>query len=256
MLDRPLVVFDLETTGIDPATDRIVEIAAVRIETDGQREARTRRVNPERPIPPDATAVHGIRDEDVRDAPTFRQIARALLRWIDGADLAGYNIARFDLPLLEREMRDSGLDLGRADRRIVDAMSIFHRKERRDLAAAVRFYLGREHAGAHSAAADVEAAAEVLDAQLGRYDDLPRSVSDLAAWIAAERGEGAERSPKLTWRDAEPVFAFGRHQGRSVADVARESPDYLRWILAADFPPETKQVVREVLERCTGGQST
>lgn len=255
-LDRPLVVFDLETTGIDPATDRIVELAALRIEPDGRRETRTRRVNPERAIPPEATAVHGIRDEDVRDAPTFRQIARSFLRWIEGADLAGFNVARFDLPLLEREMRESGLDLGRADRRIVDAMTIFHRKERRDLSAAVRFYIGREHAGAHSAAADVEAAADVLDAQLGRYEDLPRALGDLVAWIGAERGDGSERAAKFGWRDGEAVFGFGRHQGRTVADVARESPDYLRWILDADFPTEIKRVVREALARPLDGQST
>ena len=254
-LDRPLVVFDLETTGTDPATDRVVEIAVLRVETDGTRSARARRVNPERPIPPEATALHGIRDEDVQDAPTFRQIARSLLGWLDGADLAGFNILRFDLPLLERELRDCGLDLGRAERRVVDAMAIFHRKERRDLSAAVRFYLGRDHEGAHSAQVDVEAAAAVLEAQLLRYEDLPRSIGDLAAWIGPERGEGAERT-KFTFRDGVPVFAFGRHLGRSVDEVAREAPDYLRWLLAADFPPEAKRLVADWLERGSGDQST
>jgi len=256
VLDRPLVVFDLETTGTDPATDRIVEIAGLRIETDGRREARTRRVNPERPIPPEATAIHGIADADVRDAPTFRQIARSLERWLEGADLAGFNVVRFDLPLLEREMRDCGIDLGRAGRRILDAMTIFHRKERRDLTAAVRFYLGREHVGAHSAEADVAAAAAILEAQLARYDDLPRGIGELATWIGAERGEGSERATKFTWREGEPVFAFGRHLGRTVGEVARETPDYLRWLLQADFPPEAKRVVAEALERRGGGQST
>ncbi len=253
MLDRPLVVFDLETTGTDLATDRIVEIAGLRIDTDGRREARTRRINPERPIPPEATAVHGIADADVLDAPTFRQIARSLLVWLDGADLAGFNIARFDVPLLERELRDCGLDLERVERRVVDAMIIFHRKERRDLAAAVQFYLGREHVRAHSAVADVEAAADVLDAQLRRYEDLPRGVAELAAWIAPEP---SDRATKFTFRDGAPVFAFGRHVGRLLDEVARETPDYLRWLLDADFPPEAKRIVAEALERRGSGQST
>ena len=137
-LDRPLVVFDLETTGTDPATDRIVEISALRIDPDGTREARTRRVNPGVPIPSQATAIHKIRDEDVRDAPTFRQIAKGLLTFLEDADLAGFNVARFDLPLLDREFRDCGLDLKRSRRRVVDAMTIYHRKERRDLGAACR----------------------------------------------------------------------------------------------------------------------
>lgn len=184
-LTRPIVFFDLETTGTDPATDRIVEISVLRIEPDGREEVRTRRINPERPIPPEAAAVHGIRDEDVKDAPTFRQIARSLLAFIGEADLAGYNLRRFDLPLLERELRACGLDLDTSRRRVVDVMAIFHKKEPRDLAAAVRFYLGREHAGAHGAEADVRAAAEVLDAQLACYEDLPRTVEELARWCSS-----------------------------------------------------------------------
>jgi DNA polymerase-3 subunit epsilon len=253
VLERPLVVFDLETTGTDLATDRIVEIAGLRIEPDGTREARTRRINPERPIPSEATAVHGITDADVKDAPTFRQIARSLVGWIEGADLAGFNVARFDVPLLERELRDCGLDLGREGRRIVDAMTIFHRKERRDLAAAVQFYLGREHAQAHSAAADVLAVADVLDAQLVRYEDLPRGIAELAAWIAPE---SSERATKFALREGTLVFAFGRHLGRPLDDVARDTPDYLRWLLEVDFPAEAKRIVAEALERMGSGQST
>lgn len=206
-LARPIVFFDLETTGTDPAWDRIVEIAVLRIEPDGRSEVRTRRINPERPIPPEATAVHGIRDEDVREAPTFRQIARSLLAFIGDADLAGYNLRRFDLPLLERELRACGLDLGVSRRRVVDVMTIFHRKEPRDLEAAVRFYLRREHEGAHGAEADVLAAAEVLDAQLAVYEDLPRTVDELARWCAAG-GRGpvaADRLPPEDGRQSVPA---------------------------------------------------
>ncbi len=258
-LERPLVFLDLETTGTDPATDRIVEISALKVEPDGSRTSRTRRVNPERPIPVEATAVHGIRDEDVRDAPTFRQLARGLLEFLADADLAGFNVRRFDLPLLEREFRDCGLDLGLARRRVLDAMTIFHRKEPRDLAAAVRFFLGRELEGAHGAEADVAAAAEVLDAELERYADLPRRVGDLAAWCQRVPEGAAESSGKFVWKGGEVVLAFGRHQGRALREVARERRDYLEWILKQDFPVEAKRLVERALrgefpERSDGGR--
>jgi len=246
-LVRPLAFFDLETTGIDPMTDRIVEICVMRVDPDGEVETRTRRINPERPIPPAATAVHGIRDEDVRDAPTFRQIARGLLEFIGGADLAGFNIHRFDAPLLDREFRDCGMDFALADRRIVDAMTIFHRMEPRDLSAAVRFYLDRDLVGAHAAEADVAATLDILDAQLERYPDLPRSVEELDAWSRSGRPGGVDRSGKFVWKNDEAVFAFGKHQGRSLRRIAGEAPDYLEWILESDFPPDTKALVRGAL---------
>jgi DNA polymerase-3 subunit epsilon len=239
------VFLDLESTGTDPLRDRIVEIAVLRVAPDGTREARCRRVHPGRPIPPEATAVHGIRDEDVRDAPSFRQIARSLLDWIGDADLAGFNVRRFDVLLLERELADCGLDLALASRRIVDAMTIFHRRERRDLAAAVRFYLGREHAGAHSALEDVEAAASVLDAQLERYADLPRTVEELDA-LGRDRA-AVDQAGKFVWREERVVFSFGMHQGRELGEVAREARDYLEWILGTDFPADAKEIVRRAL---------
>ena len=246
-LDRPLIIFDLETTGTDPATDRIVEISALRVSPDGGRESRTRRINPERPIPAGATAVHGIRDEDVRDEPTFRQIARGLLEFLGDADLAGFNVLRFDLPLLDREFRDCGLDLGVAARRVVDAMTIYHRMERRDLSAAVSFYLGRSHDGAHTAEADVTATAEVLEAQLERYPDLPHGVEELDAWMRGGRADGVDRSGKFVWKDGEAVLAFGKHQGKTLRQVAQENPGYLEWVAKSDFPPDAKQVAVEAL---------
>jgi DNA polymerase-3 subunit epsilon len=246
-LERPLAVFDLETTGTDPATDKIVEIAVLRIEPDGKREARTRRIDPGRPIPPAATAVHGIGDDDVRGEPTFDRIARGLLEFLDGADLAGFNVRRFDVPLLEREFSDCGLDLGLAGRRVVDVMTIFHRKEPRDLSAAVRFYLGREHTGAHAAEADLEATLAVLEAQFERYPDLPRTVAELDAWTHPVR-DAVDQSGKFVWKDGEVTFAFGKHRGRRLADVAREMPDYLEWIAGADFPEDARALVRRALD--------
>jgi DNA polymerase-3 subunit epsilon len=247
-LERAIVFFDLETTGTDPATDRIVEISVLRIDTDGTRTVRTRRVNPERPIPPEATRVHGIRDEDVREEPAFRQIARGLLDFLGDADLAGFNVRRFDLPLLEREFRDCGLDLRVSRRRIVDAMTIFHRKEPRDLSAAVQFYLDREHEGAHGAEADVLATAELLDAQLARYDDLPRTVGELDEWCAAAPPGSVDRDGKFVWKNGEAVLSFGKYQGRSLRELARTKPDYLEWIARSDFPEEAKRIAKKALE--------
>jgi DNA polymerase-3 subunit epsilon len=246
-LERPLVLFDLETTGTDPSRDKVVEIAILRLDPDGGRLGRTRRINPERPIPAEATAVHGIRDEDVRDEPPFRRIARGLLELLAGADLAGFNVRRFDVPLLDREFRECGLDLELAERRIVDAMTIFHRQEPRDLSAAVRFYLGREHEGAHGAEADLNATAEVLDAQLERYPDLPRSVEELDAWSRPRR-DAVDGQGKFVRRHDEIVFGFGKHRGRSLAEVAREAPDYLEWVVSSDFPEDAKEIVRHALK--------
>jgi DNA polymerase-3 subunit epsilon len=247
-LERPLLFFDLETTGVDPATDKIVEISALLLAPDGTRDSKTRRVNPGRPIPPEASAVHGILDEDVRDEPTFGQIARSLLEWIGDADLAGFNIRRFDVPLLERELREAGLDLRLAERRTIDAMTIFHRRERRDLTAAVRFYLDREHVGAHSAESDVVATMEVLEAQLERYDDLPRTVEELDRLTRRGKANGVDRSGKFVWAAAGAVFSFGKHQGKTLETVAGEAPGYLEWILGSDFPPDAKKLVRNALD--------
>lgn len=246
-LERPLVVFDLETTGTDVDADRIVEISAVRVEPDGSRDSRTRRINPERSIPAAATAVHGIGDDDVRGEPTFRQLGRGLLRFLEGADLAGYNVARFDVPLLEREMKDCGLDLAVGRRRIIDAMTIFHRKEPRDLTAAVRFFLDRDHEGAHSAEADVAVTLQILDAELERYDDLPRDVEALAAWIQRVPADAVDRAGKFVWREGEATLAFGKHQGKTLREVAESTRDYLEWIVGSDFPSDARELVQRAL---------
>lgn len=246
-LSRPLAVFDLETTGTDPARDKIVEIALVRVDPDGLRTALTRRINPGRPIPAEATAVHGIRDEDVAAAPAFGQIARELLDTLADADLAGFNVRRFDVPLLDREFRDAGFDLALAQRRIVDVMTIFHKKEPRDLSAAVRFFLGRDHAGAHGAEADVTASLEVLESQLARYPDLPRTVEALDAFCFPTPAGAVDRGGKFVLREGEVVFAFGRQKGKALSEVARVQRDYLEWILKQDFPEDARTLVEAAL---------
>jgi DNA polymerase-3 subunit epsilon len=248
-LQRPLVVFDLETTGTDPMRDKIVEIALLRVEPDGGRKTVAHRINPERPIPADATAIHGIRDEDVRSAPVFRHLAREILDVLRDADLAGFNVRRFDVPLLDREFRDCGLDLALSGRRIVDAMTIFHKKEPRDLSAAVRFFLGRDHAGAHGAEADVAASFEVLESQLARYPDLPRTVEALDAYCFPVPQGAVDRGGKFVLREGEVIFAFGRQKGRALREVARAQRDYLEWILKQDFPEDARMLVEEALRR-------
>jgi DNA polymerase-3 subunit epsilon len=246
-LTRPLAFFDLETTGTDPLRDKIVEIAIVRVDPGGGRGAATHRINPERPIPPEAAAVHGIRDEDVANAPPFRQVARGLLDVLKDADLAGFNVRRFDVPLLDREFRECGLDLALSQRRIVDAMTIFHRKEPRDLTAAVRFFLDRDHAGAHGAEADVQASVEVLEAQLARYPDLPRTVDALDAFCNPVPPGAVDREGKFVLREGEIVFAFGRQKGRALSEVARLQRDYLEWFLKQDFPEDARTLVEKAL---------
>jgi DNA polymerase III subunit epsilon len=252
-LDRPLVCFDLETTGTDVQRDRIVQIALIRLEPSGERRVFETLVNPGIKIPPAATAVHGIDDALVRDAPGFSVILPEVERMLDGADLSGFNVARFDLPLLEAEIVRHGgrVDLSRV--RVIDAMTIFHRQEPRHLEAALRFYCDRELEGAHSALADAEATLAVLDAQLGRYPELPRDAGGLHAYCSEGNDRYLDRTRKLAWNDAgEAALSFGKHRGRTLRELVeldRQSGDsYLRWMVRdGDFSPEVKQIVLEAL---------
>jgi len=246
-LDRPLAFFDLETTGIDPTRDKIVEIAVVRVDPDGTRRSLVRLVNPGRPIPKEASAIHGIGDADVAGAPSFPAIAPELIALFENADLAGFNVNRFDVPLLERELKEAGIDLGLRQRRVIDVMTIFHRKEPRDLSAAVRFFLAREHAGAHGATADIEATLEVLDAQLARYEDLPREVEALHSWLYPVPVDAVDRQGKFVVREGQIVFAFGKLRGRPLQEVAKVERDYLEWILRQDFPDDARALVERAL---------
>jgi len=249
-LRRPLAVLDLETTGVNAQTDRIVEISILTIHPDRQTSHYTRRCNPGIPIPHEATAVHGITDADVRAEPSFEQIADDVLAWLDDSDLCGFNLKRFDLPLLYQEFRRIGRTFDFDARALIDAQEIFHSYEPRDLSAAVRFYLGRDHTGAHTAGADVLATAAILDAMLVRYPDLQRDVAGLHAQFkdpnALDSGGWFRRI------GGEVRFTKGKHRGQPLEFVARNTPDYLEWMLAADFMPDTKAIVRDALRRARG----
>src|SRR5262249_26269034 len=227
-LQRPLAVLDLETTGTDPQTDRVVEISVLRLEPGGGREHRTRRINPGRPIPAEATAVHGITDADVADCPRFEQVARDLLAFLDGCDLCGFNIKKFDLRVLYLEFGRAGISFPLDGRAVVDPLEIFHNYERRDLAAAVRFYccrehdrshVGAEHAAADAADADVLATLAVLDAQLGRYPDLPRSVAALHTHFTEPNA--ADAGGRFTRVNGQLRFTFGKYRGQPLDEIAR-----------------------------------
>ncbi|WP_435020354.1 exonuclease domain-containing protein [Tundrisphaera sp. TA3] len=250
VLDRPLAVLDLETTGIDPKVDRIIEVSVLKLVPGGEPDHRTRRVNPGVPIPPGATAVHGISDDDVADMPSFRAIAPGLIRFLDGCDLCGFNILKYDLRLLVNECNRIGIDFPVAGRKVIDACHIFHRREPRDLTAAYRFYCGKDHEGAHGAAADVLATLAILDAQVAWYDDLPRTIDALHDHLADPRA--LDMSGMFARADeGQVVFIMGKYKGRTLDEIARSKPDYLQWMIAADYFDDTKTIVSEALRRAS-----
>lgn len=245
-LKRPLVFFDLETTGIDIARDRIVEISMVKVLPDGDRDIKTRRINPEMHIPAESTAVHGITDEDVKDCHTFKQIARSLAQFIEGCDLAGYNSNRFDVPMLVEEFLRAGVDVDLSTRKFVDVQTIFHKMEQRTLTAAYKFYCGKEIENAHSAEADTLATYEVLLGQLEKYDSvLENDVNFLADFSRVNRTVDFAGRVILNSNDV-PVFSFGKHKGRVVAEVFTTEPSYYDWIMKGDFTLNTKNVVTKI----------
>ncbi len=251
-LKNPIIFLDLETTGIDISRDRIVEISLVKILPGGGREVKTRRVNPEMPIPPEASAIHGIYDDDVKDEPVFRSLARSLAAYMEGCDLGGYNSNRFDIPMLVEEFLRAGVDVDFKRRKFVDVQNIFHLKERRTLEAAYRFYCDKELENAHSAEADVIATCEVLEAQLDRYPDLQNDVAFLADFSA--RDNCADYAGRIKYNAAGvEVFAFGKHKDRPVEEVFKREPSYYSWMMDGDFPAYTKKVITEIRLRSAGG---
>ncbi len=227
-LERPIIFFDLETTGTNVTHDRIVELSYIKIYPDGREEKKTRRINPEMPIPPASTAIHHITDEDVKDEPTFRQIAKSLLSIFEGSDIAGYNSNKFDVPVLMEEFGRCGINFDIAGRRFIDVQNIFHKMEQRTLVAAYKFYCGANLEDAHSALADTQATYEVLLGQLAKYPELEND--DLAARIVLDDNDV-------------PVFNFGKHKGKAVRDVLRREPSFFDWIMQGDFPKNTKDVL-------------
>jgi DNA polymerase-3 subunit epsilon len=247
-LDRPLVFFDLETTGLNLKSDRIVELAFIKITSQGDVMERVRRFNPGIPIPPEATAVHGITDADVADEAPFCQRARALADHLADCDLAGFNVRRFDLQMLIAEFQRCGIEFSLEGRRVIDVQNIFHREEPRDLSAAARFYLGREHEEAHTALGDIRTSAAVLGAQLQRYAHLPRDLDGLHEYCESYAPFITEVDRWFGPAEQGRVFRRGKHKGRPLAEVAGEEPDYLHWMLGADdIPDEVLRIVRDAL---------
>ena len=244
-LKRPIVFFDLETTGVDTAKDRIVEISMVKVMPDGDEIVRTRLINPEMHIPEDATAVHGITDEDVKNEPTFAQIAKSLSQFIEGCDFGGFNSNRFDLPILVEEFLRAGVDVDFKNRKFIDVQNIFHKMEQRTLVAAYKFYCDKDLTDAHSAEADTRATYEVLKAQLERYPDLENSIDYLSEFSTQEKF--VDFAGRIIYdKNNVEIFNFGKYKGQAVADVFRKDPSYYSWIMDGDFSLYLKKVVTQI----------
>ena len=247
-LKRPLVIFDLETTGVNLLTDRIVEISIIKVSPGHEEnpEIKTRRVNPEMPIPAEATAVHHITDEDVAEAPTFRQIAKALADFMRGCDIAGFNSNRFDVPMLDEEFHRAGVEFDFHKARFVDVQTIFHKCEPRNLVAAYRFYCGKELDDAHSAAADTRATYEVLLAQLERYESLPTEIEELSKF--SSQTNNVDLAGRLIYDDrGREVINFGKHKGKLAAEVLKNEPSYYAWVMQGDFANDTKRCFTKLM---------
>lgn len=241
-LERPLIFFDLETTGTNIVTDRIVEFSYIKVFPNGDQESKTRRLNPGIPIPAEASAVHKIYDEDVKDEPTFRQVSKALLQIFDGCDIAGYNSNKFDVPLLIEEFGRVGLNFDLTGRRFIDVQNIFHKMEQRTLVAAYKFYCGKALEDAHSALADTQATYEVLLGQLEKYPELENDVAKLAEF--SKTGRSLDLAARIVLNDKdEPVFNFGKHRNKPVKEVFRAEPSFYSWMMQGDFPKNTKDVI-------------
>lgn len=244
-LTRPLVFFDLETTGLNISSDRIVELSYHKVYPNGSSESKTYRINPEIHIPQTSSAVHGITDDDVRDCPIFAQIAREVVKVIEGCDLAGYNSNGFDVPLLAEELLRAGIDYDLKRCRFIDAYVIFMKNEPRTLSAAYRFYCGKNLDNAHSANADTKATYEVLCAQLEQYEDLPDTAEGLADYTSFNKY--ADFAGRIVYdNDGAEVFNFGKYKGQRLSDVLQKDYGYYGWLMQGDFPQYTKKIFTKV----------
>ena len=246
-LIKPLAVIDLECTGMNLSTDRIVEIAIVKILPDGRKMVKRKLINPEIPIPASISEIHGITDEMVKDAPTFRQVANEIRQFIDNADLAGYNSNRFDIPMLVEEFLRVSLDFDFRNRRLIDVQKIFHMMEQRTLTAAYKFYCNGNLDNAHSAEADANATWEVLQSQIERYPQLGLTIESILKCIGEENTVDFAR--RMIMENGREIFNFGKHKGRAVTDVLKAEPQYYDWMMKGDFPLHTKQKLTEVFNR-------
>lgn len=245
---RPIAFIDLETTGVNLSTDRIIEIAIVKIMPDGTRINKRKLINPEMPIPAQSTEIHGITDAMVKDAPTFRSVANELKQFIELCDLGGYNSNRFDIPLLMEEFLRSGLDVDLSTRKMIDVQHIFYSMEPRTLSAAYKFYCEKELNGAHSALVDIEATIDVLEAQLHRYPQLGETIESILGVIGEDKIVDYARRFLFDEHGVE-VFNFGKHKGKPVTAILKAEPQYYDWMMRGDFPLHTKQKLTEIFNR-------
>ena len=251
-LQKPLVFFDLETTGVIAIHDRIVEISYIKVFPDGNEESKTLRINPERHIPEQSSAIHGIYDEDVKDCPTFKQVARDIAAIFVNSDIAGFNSNYFDVPMLVEEMLRAGIDFDITKCRLIDVQNIYHKLEQRTLSAAYKFYCGKNLEDAHSAQADTRATYEVLKAQLDKYPDkLNNDVQFLSSF--SKMNDNVDFAGRIIYNDKHiPVFNFGKYKGQSVEDVLARDPGYYGWMMQGDFPQNTKQVLTKLRLKAIG----
>ena len=261
-LKNPLVVFDLETTGTNISNDRIVEIAMIKINMDGSKEEKSRKINPTIPIPIEVSLIHGIYDEDVKDEPTFKQIGKSLADWLEGCDLAGFNVVHFDLPMLVEEFLRANIEFDIDNRKIVDAQKIFHLMEKRNLTAAYKFYCGKKLENAHSAVADTQATFEILVSQIERYEGqevedslgnvLGKIENDMAAINRLSQNQMVDLAGRMIVKDGIEVFNFGKHRWKPVAEVLKTEPSFYDWMMKGDFPLETKRKLTQIKLRDFG----
>jgi DNA polymerase-3 subunit epsilon len=261
-LKNPLTFFDLETTGTNTVLDRIVEISVVKVLPNGERITKTNKINPTVPIPIETSLIHGVYDKDVADAPTFKNIAKSLAQFLEGSDLAGFNILKFDVPLLVEEFLRAGVDFDVSKRKLIDAQKIFHMMEKRTLSAAYKFYCGKSLENAHSAEADTLATLEVLEAQVEKYegedmvDNLGKKIgtikNDMAVLDELTSSKMVDLAGRIVFNhNGNEIFNFGKHKNSLVTEVLEKEPNYYNWMMNGDFPQDTKRKLTEIKLRST-----
>lgn len=249
VLDRPLVVFDIESTGVVPRQDRIIELAAIRVEPDGTETEKCWLLNPGIPIPPETTAIHGITDEIVKDCPTFADAVAEIETFFAGCDVSGFNSDRFDVPCLEAEFERVGKVFDDGTRRHVDVQRIYHKMEPRDLSAAVRFYCGRDHEGAHGAEADTRATLDVLKAQLAKYTELPKTTVEMDQYLVPHDPLNADRQGLFRWVNGNLCVNFGQKKGEKLTDLFIHGQKWLKWFVNGNFAPDARAIVKNLLDK-------
>ena len=246
-LKRPIAFIDLETTGVSLSTDRIVEIAIIKLLPDGSRQVKRKLINPQMPIPKESSEIHGITDEMVKDAPSFKQVANEIKQFIDGCDLGGYNSNRFDIPMLLEEFLRVGIEFTADGKKLVDVQKIFHLMEQRTLSAAYKFYCNKVLEGAHGAEADATATWEVLEAQLERYPQIGDTVDHIMKFTGED--DIVDFARRFVKDKGIEIFNFGKHKGKPVTQVLKEEPQYYDWMMKGDFSMNTKQKLTEILNK-------